>query len=195
MIDRPFLERPLAITDIECTGIDLTIHEIAEIGLLVVDQKTFEILDSLDVKVRPEHIETAALESKYLSKPSRNSLEVIGYSEELWAGAIPLKEAMRQYAVKVDGAIFCAWNMNFDYGFLQEAFRKTEILNPMDYHMVDLFTMAFALLRNSGLERFHLSDVAKFLGIPQEPEVHRAMNGTRLAYEVYKNLSGTDRHG
>jgi hypothetical protein len=47
------------MTDLETTGDIFSIHEILEIGLVLFDQQTFEILDTLNVKVKPEHIENA----------------------------------------------------------------------------------------------------------------------------------------
>ncbi len=170
--------RPIAITDIETTGLDPMIHEIIEIGLLVLDQKTFEVTDRLDIKVRPEHIETA----------QASALTVNGYREEDWREAISLKEAMALYAEKTRGAIFCSHNVTFDWFFMHEAFRKTGVGHALDYHRIDLFTLAWAKLRKSDLEHFTMNAVAQYLGLEKEPDPHRAMGGATLACEVYKRL-------
>ncbi len=39
----------IAVTDLETTGLDPKIHEIIDIGLLVVDSKKLEIIDRLDM--------------------------------------------------------------------------------------------------------------------------------------------------
>jgi len=171
-------ERPIAITDVETTGLDSTIQEIVEIGLVVIDQKTLEILDTLNVKVKPEHIETA----------DEFALNLNGYNETDWKNAITLKEAMSLYGDKTKDAIFCAHNMTFDWSFIFEAFKKTGIKDQMDHHRVDLFTMIWMKFRNSDFEKFNLNEVAKRLGIPEEPMPHRAINGTMTAYEIYKKL-------
>lgn len=170
--------RTIAITDIETTGLDPMAHEIIEIGLFVVDQKTLSVVDRLDVKVRPEHIETA----------QREALKVNGYRAEDWSGAVSLKEAMTLFGEKTRGAIFCAHNVTFDWFFVHEAFRKTGVKSELDYHRIDLFTLAWAKLRKEGLEHFTMNAVAKYLGIPEESSPHRAMNGAMLACEVYKKL-------
>lgn len=171
-------ERPIAITDVETTGLDFAIQEIVEIGLVVVDQKTLEILDTFDVKVKPEHIETA----------NEFALNLNGYNETDWKNAITLKEAMSIYGEKTKDAIFCAHNMTFDWSFIFEAFRKTGIKNQMDHHRIDLFTMIWMKFRNSSFEKFSLNEAAKRLGVPEEPIPHRAINGTMTAYEIYKKL-------
>jgi len=170
--------RPIAITDVEITGLDPTIQEIVEIGLVVIDQQTLEILDTLDIKVKPEHIETA----------DEFALKLNGYNKTDWKNAITLKEAMSIYGEKTKDAIFCAHNVTFDWSFIFEAFRKTGIKNQMDHHRIDLFTMIWMKLRNLDFEKFSLNEVAKHLGIPEEPMPHRAINGTMTAYEIYKKL-------
>lgn len=172
------LERPIAITDVETTGLDPTIQEIVEIGLVLVSQQTLEIIDTLDVKVQPEHPETA----------TEFALKLNGYNATDWQNALTLQAAMSLYSEKTKDAIFCAHNVTFDWSFILEAFKKTGVKNLMDYHRVDLFTMAWMKLRNSGLEKFNMNEVAKHLGIPEEPMPHRAINGTMTAYEIYKRL-------
>lgn len=172
------LERPIAITDVETTGLDPAIQEIVEIGLVLVNQQTLEIMDTLDVKVQPEHLETA----------TEFALKLNGYNPADWQNASTLQAAIALYSEKTRDAIFCAHNVTFDWSFILDAFKKTGVKNLMDYHRVDLFTMAWMKLRNSGLEKFNMNEVAKHLGIPEEPIPHRAINGTMTVYEIYKRL-------
>ena len=171
-------ERPIAITDVETTGLDFTIQEIIEIGLVVINQKTLEIIDTLNVKVKPEHIKTA----------DEFALKLNGYNETDWKDAITLKEAMSLYGEKTKDAIFCAHNVTFDWSFISEAFKRTGIKDKMDHHRIDLFTMIWMKFRNSSCERFSLNEAAKRLGVSEEPMPHRAINGTMTAYEIYKKL-------
>ena len=108
-------ERPLAFTDLETSGDVFGEHEIIEIGLVMVNKKSIQILDTLNVKVKPEHIANAI--------PA--AIERNGYMEENWKDAISLKEAMEMYAEKSEEAIFIAYNATFDWGFMNEAFRKS----------------------------------------------------------------------
>lgn len=172
------LERPIAITDVETTGLDPITQEIVEIGLVVINQQTLEVIDTLDVKVRPEHIETA----------TEFALKLNGYNESDWQDALTLQAAMPLYSKKTEDALFCAHNITFDWSFISEAFEKTGVKDLMDYHRIDLFTMIWKKLRNSGLEKFNMNEVAKYLGIGEEPMPHRAINGAMTAYEIYKRL-------
>ncbi|MBX4211409.1 MAG: 3'-5' exonuclease [Candidatus Yanofskybacteria bacterium] len=178
MIDISFLKRPLAITDLEMTGLDVDTHEIIEIGLVVVNQETLEIQDELDIKVRPEHIQTADPEA----------LVVNGYREEDWRDAISQKEGFERYIEKTNGAVFSAWNIAWDWNFLMRALKQQGLKHTMDYHLIDLPSIAWAKLRGKGLEQMRLSALCRYFGIPEEPKEHRAINGARTAYEVLKKL-------
>ncbi len=186
-------DRPLAFTDIETTGVEpvkyknfwclpwqkqpTQWHEIIEIGLVLVDQKNLEILSKLDVKIKPAHPE----------RMTESALKVTGYDAFAWRDAVSLAEAMTRYGEMTKDAIFCAHNVTFDWSFIDLAFQKTDIQNLMDYHRIDLFTMAWVKLNNK-LERFSQRTVNEFLGIPPEPLPHRAINGATAAYENYKKL-------
>ncbi|MEK7600679.1 MAG: 3'-5' exonuclease [Patescibacteria group bacterium] len=173
-----FFDKPFAITDVETTGLDVRRHEIIEIGLVVVDQKTFQVIDELDLKVQPAHIETA----------EPGALKVNGYVPEQWTAAVPLAEAMKQYSAKTRDAIFCAWNITFDWQFIEEAFRSTGVRDSLDYRRIDIPSIAWEKMRHKQIAKFRLSGFAEELGIPPEPEVHRAINGARLATDVFRKL-------
>lgn len=173
------LKRPLAITDVETTGLDAQVHEIVEIGLLLVDQETLSIVDGLGQKVKPIHLETA----------DPHALNINGYKKEDWTNALELRQAMEIYSLKTKNAIFFAHNVAFDWSFISEAFKCTGVTNQMDYHRIDLFTLAWNnASRLPGLIKFNLNELCKYFGIPEEPLPHRAINGVRNELEVLKKI-------
>jgi len=171
--------KKIAFTDLEMTGLDPLKHEIIEFGLVVADEELLEILARYDQKVKPEHIETA----------QKEALGVAGYKEEDWKDAILLKDALAKYSELAEGALFAAWNTPFDWTFLSEAYRKTEMKNPFDYHTLDVFSIAHEKLRaDTSVETFRLSRLCEHFGIPREPMPHRAINGAERAHALYKKL-------
>lgn len=170
------------MTDLETSGDIFGLHEILEIGLVVFDPNTLKIADTYSQKIKPEHIETA----------KRAALDYNGYNEKDWQDAANLKEAIKIYAEKTKGCIFCAYNATFDWGFINEAFRKTGVQDPMstfeNHDRLDMLSIAWERgLKNE--QSFSLKTACKLFGVPPEPEPHNALNGTMTAYELFKKLS------
>ena len=169
----------IAITDFEFTGLDPTRHEVIEIGLIVIDSETLLEKNRFDVKVAPDHIENAMPES----------IAVAGYKKEDWLSALSLHKALTQYIEAAQNSIFAAWCTPYDWIFLLEAFKKTNIKNPFDYRTIDLFTVAYEKLRNNpNVTHMGLATLCQYFGIPKEPMPHRAINGAQSAFELYKKL-------
>lgn len=171
-------KRKIAMTDLETSGDIFGVHEILEIGLVVFDQNSFEIIDTLNVKTKPLNIENAV----------SAALERNGYNEKDWRGAISLQEGARQYSEKTKGAIFCAYNATFDWGFMNNAFRETGIKDEMDYHRLDLLSIAWAKGMKES-DKWNLKIACEMFGVPKEPEPHNALNGAMTAYKLFRKLN------
>lgn len=175
-------KRRIAMTDLETTGDVFGVHEILEIGLVVFDPETFEVYNSVNIKVRPEHIENAV--------PA--ALERNGYKPKDWQDAISLKEAIQVYAEKTKDCVFGAYNATFDWGFVSEAFKQTGTKNLMDYHRLDVLSIAWqAGLKNE--DKWSLKTACKLFGVEPEPEPHNALNGAMTAYKLFKKLDTNTR--
>lgn len=171
--------KKIAFTDFEMSGLDPLKHEIIEVGLIVADANSLETIAEMDRKIRMERPETANAES----------LKFAGYREEDWRDAISIREALEEYSKLASGTMFAAWNTPFDWTFLAEAYRAANIKNPLDYHTLDIFSVAYEKLRkNTELKNLKLSTICGHFGLEREPKPHRAINGARKALEIYKKL-------
>jgi DNA polymerase-3 subunit epsilon len=174
------LEQPLAFVDIETTGIDRDVHEIIELGVVVAKLKddTLVITDQLDVKIKPEHIETA--------EPT--ALRVNGYNDADWLFAASLSDAMRTFAEKTEGAVFVAHNLTFDYGFVETALKRSGIENKLHFHKLDTISIAFALLKdNEDINKLSLRALCQHFLI-ENKKAHSAFADAYATYEVFKKL-------
>lgn len=166
---------PLVIVDLETSGLDPGEHEIIEIGAILVDRTTLLSLGTLELKVLP-------------TKPvSPDAARVNGYTEEGWKNAIPLSDAMKKFALFARDANMLAYNVSFDWGFLQEAFRKTGIRDTMRYQRLDILTIAWFFL--PGLRSYSLKSVCEEVGVDPESDVHEAIKGAHKAFEVYTYIA------
>lgn len=175
-----FRKRPFIIVDIETSGDDELKHEILEIGLLIVSQKDWAVIDSGNWLIKPHHIENAV--------PA--ALERNGYNDHNWRNAQELSDVMPIFSEKTKDGIFTAFNVSFDWAFIKNAFRITGVSNLMDYHRLDVLTLAWAI-GGDNLEQFNLKAVAEFFGVRPEPDPHRAINGAETALEVLKKIKSS----
>lgn len=171
-----YADRPLAITDIETTGLDATVHEIIELAVLVVDQKTLRVQEQYHTRVKPVRIDTAA----------KKALEVAGYSPAAWRTAVDLETAVTVYAQKAKDAIFVSYNMYLAFSFLDMAFKATGVEDPTDYHRIDIFSLAWSRL---GPGPANLDSICKRLDIVPEPLPRRAMDGALKQLEVLRKIT------
>lgn len=175
----------LAFIDLETTGFDPEKQDIVEIGCIVVEQvpqpgkgPALKVISELEMKVHPLNIETADPEA----------LRINGYNSADWLFAVTLEQALHALNEKVKDAIIVGQNVTFDWLFLQSAYKKTGIKNPMHYHKIDLIPMAFTKhYHNEKLQYFSLKNLAQYYGIENE-KAHTALADIRVTFEIYKKL-------
>lgn len=174
-------DKKIAFIDVETTGFDPLKHEIVEIGCLIAKQNEkgeYEELESFEVKVKPEHIETA----------SPDALRVNGYNEADWLFAHTQAEAFKLLAQKCDGCVLAAQNTPFDYSFLIAGFMKNGIPDPFFFAKIDTISLAFLRFRKDPtMTSFSLRSLCERYGIKNE-KAHTALADVRATFEVFKCL-------
>lgn len=177
MSSRDFRTRPIIITDVETTGLDpyQDHHEIIDIGAIAVDHDLTEIA-RFSQKVLPDHIQTA----------TPKALEVNGYDPALWADAISHKDAGTAFQKFSSGGILAAWNITFEFTFLQEMFRKLRINDLMDYHRIDIPSIAWMMIPE--LRYLSMDKVAEYFHLPPEPKPHIGLRGAAYELTILRRL-------
>lgn len=156
----------IAIIDVETSGLDPRENEILDLAC-VMDGRGFH------VKVKPTRMQYA----------SERAIEINGYTPEAWEDAIPLDAALIMLNDFVGtSAVFMAYNVAFDWGFVYEAYRTCGLTNPFTYQKLCLMSIAWA--QNPEKTPPTLKSLCERLGIPPEPPVHQAINGARCAAQV-----------
>ncbi len=167
----------LAFIDIETTGLDLTKHEIIEVGCVLTTPE-LEVIEEFEFKIKPERIEDA----------DPVALKINHYKATDWEDAITLKEAMKTLASKTADCIMVGQNVAFDSAFLEYSFSKTKIKNTMHYHRLDTISIAWAKFhKDVSFEHFSLREMCLRFGIKNENS-HTALSDARATYELYKKL-------
>ncbi len=174
------LNQPLAFVDIETTGIDKDKHEIIELACVIARMKdgALEVVDTLDVKIQPKHIETA----------EPQALRINGYNDADWLFAISLESALQQFIKKTEGAIFLAHNITFDYPFIEKALKDVGLEHKMHFQKIDTLSLAFGILhKNDDLGKLSLRALCDQFGI-ENKKAHSAFADTYALYEVFRKL-------
>lgn len=172
--------QPLAFVDIETTGLSTDTAEIVEIGVVLTKLKdgVLTIIDTLDIKIHPTHIETA--------DPA--ALRINGYNEADWLFAVSLEDAMKTFAEKTEGAVFIAHNVLFDYKFIETALSQTETENKLYFQKLDTLSIAFGVLHNNDdIGKLSLRALCEKFEI-QNAKAHSAFADAYATYEVFKKL-------
>ncbi len=175
----------LAFIDVETTGFDPDKHEIIEIGGIIARQvpvpgrgAKLEVIEEFEYKIKPEHLETASPEA----------LRVNSYNDADWLFAISLAEAMKLVQEKTANAMMVGQNVNFDWNFIQAAFKKCGLENKMFFQKLDLIPMAFTKsYHETGLERFNLEALANYFDVKSET-FHSALADVRTTFNIYKKV-------
>jgi len=167
----------LAFIDIETTGLDVTKHEIIEIGCVITTPK-LKVIEKFELKIKPEKIENA----------DSISLKVNHYNLEDWEFAHTLKDVMKIFSKKTKDCIMVGQNVSFDSCFLENAFYKTGFKNNMHYHKLDTISIAWAKFhKKRSFEHFSLREMCKLFDIKNE-RPHSALSDAYATYQLYKKL-------
>lgn len=175
--------KKLAFIDIETTGTDPLKHEVIEIGCLLakqLDDGTYVMLEEFEMKVKPEHIETAEQEA----------LRINGYDEGNWMFAHTQKEALTVISQKCEGCVMVAQNVSFDYSFLAVAFSTYGVKDPFFYAKLDTIPMAYLRFRKDPeMTNFTLRTLCEKYGIKND-KAHTALADIRATFEIFKKIMG-----
>lgn len=178
----PLNKKLVAFLDCETTGLNPGEHEVIEVAILRSDGLTYT------TKIKPEHIATA----------HPKALQVNGYNEEEWADAPRMKDVIETILGVLKDCVIIGQNVGFDVGFLKYYAELFNIKVGFGYHNIDTATLAWEHLVPCGLGSLSMKNVCEFLGIPPEPDMHRALAGAttcKLVYETLVRASWLDRMG
>lgn len=165
-------QKPRVYVDVETTGLNSRRHEIIEFAAIKDDGSIYE------TKIKPKHIDRA----------DQEALDINGYTKAEWADAPEMEEVTPRILEFLTDCVIIGHNVRFDVSFIEATLKRANIQKRIDYHIVDTVTLAYEHLAPLGLKSLALWRVCVFLGIPPEPEVHRAMNGAIRAQQVYHAL-------
>ena len=161
----------LVILDLETTGLDVvTGDSICEIGAFKVKRR--KIIDKFHSLINPNR-----------SMPDQ-AYAVHKIPEEELKDAPYFEDIADQFVSFLGESIICAYNIQFDIGFINNHLKKFNHL-PLELPAVDILSMARDALK---LPRYNLEATAKFLNIDCSQGLHRALGDASIAYQIIIKL-------
>lgn len=180
-------DHTLAFVDTETTGLDPYQHEIFEIGIVLAQQHTdtrgrseLRLIREHEILLHPKHIETAL----------PRALEISRFHDRAWGKAVTQQEGLSRAKEILNGTVFVAQNVAFDWTFLLKAGHDhgIDFDSAVHYHKLDLASMAFGKLYDDPkLFKFSLREMTEFFGVKNE-KAHSALSDARATFEVCQKL-------
>jgi DNA polymerase III epsilon subunit len=164
----------LCFLDLETTGLDvITGDTICEIGIIKVKER--KVIDKFNSLVNPK--QSIPREAYLVHKISDDDLKDAPYFEDIIGDVLRF----------IRSSIICAYNVEFDMGFLNYELKKMN-RDPIELPAIDILAMARKTLK---LPRYNLGAIATFFNIQGVDNLHRALADSYVAYEVFFKLLDT----
>ncbi|MEM7041081.1 MAG: exonuclease domain-containing protein, partial [Bacteroidota bacterium] len=162
-----------AIIDLETTGGSAVRDKITEVAIVLHDGKR---------KVR----EFSTLVNPECPIPNYIT-DITGIDDAMVANAPKFYEIAREIVELTQNCVFVAHNVNFDYGFLREEFRRL----AYEYNRETLCTVRTSRKLIPGLRSYSLGKLCATLGITIEAR-HRAMGDAAATVILFEKLLAID---
>jgi len=153
------------VVDIETTGGRPSGNDITEIGIVHVQNK--KIVHQWSSLVKPD------------SSIPNNIQALTGISDEMVEHAPKFQSLIPLLQKQLEGDVFVAHSVNFDYSFIERAFRECEVAWRMD----KLCTIKYARKVFPEIGRYSLANLARELQVSNN-NPHRALSDALCAAEV-----------
>lgn len=183
------------VVDLEMSGGIPGVHDIIQIGAVLVNQD-FQEIASFDTLIFPENEEDFDPGSKRIHGISRfelndaPSLDETLEELEYWIeeeGGYTSRKAMRELKIIGQG-------INNDISFLKASYNTVNLSWPFAYQYLDLQDMMFVYSRmlkaneQAVPERLNLNKIAEFFELQRDHQKHDALEDARLTAQCFEAL-------
>lgn len=158
---------PLAVIDVETTGLDASNDRVMEIAIIRFENGV--VVDRYGELIDPE-------------RPiPEDSTRITGIKDDDVRGKPTFAALSEEIHKRLQGVGIVAYNLPFDRGFLRAELERVGLEWPEDAPTLDPLIFARQFFKNS--PRKNLGTISRLLGIPLE-EAHRAVHDAEVAGKV-----------
>lgn len=165
-----------AVVDVETTGGHASGHGMTEIAIVIHDG--MKVVDEYSTLLNP-------------GQPIPLSIQTLtGITPDMVEDAPTFAEVADEIQQFLGGHIFVAHNVNFDYGFVKNAFASVGV----DYNPKRLCTVRYSRRIEGGLRSYSLKNLCKHFNVSNEA-AHRAYGDARATAQILGLLLEQDVKG
>jgi DNA polymerase-3 subunit epsilon len=171
LTDLPALDTPIAFVDVETTGTSAGVHRVIDVAVIGMtgDRVDFE-WQSL---VNPGERVSAGISA------------LTGIDNDMLVDAPAFEDIATELHARLEGRLFAAHNVRFDYGFIRREFARLET----DWRAPTMCTVRLSRALHPQMERHNLDAVIEHLGITVEAR-HRALPDAQVLRDLWKHVLG-----
>lgn len=162
-----WFDLPLAVIDVETTGLDCEVDRVIEIGIIRFEGG--EVIESYGQLIDPQ------------CDVPEEVVELTGIKPEDLEGKPTFAEVAEDVHQRLQACGLVAYNLSFDKGFVDAELRRCGLCWPDDCPTFDPLIFARQFFKDR--RRKNLSTIADLLDIPLE-EAHRATHDAEVAGHV-----------
>ena len=172
----------ILVLDTETTGLDITRHEIIQLGyisLFVDVNNKINLLEEKEFLITPLHLETASPEA----------LKINGFSKERWRGSLPFSKCMAQIRNAIESSdILLGQNLIFDLRFINQSFRNLSLTPPRFPNYIDTKKMGSRLVESKVLKSASMDKMCEHFNIQTDGRAHTALVDCHRTLKVWQKL-------
>lgn len=169
VLHQPARAAPIAVIDLEMTGLDLENDRVIEIA--IVRAEGAHVVGELQSLLRVDR------------KMSKSARRVTDITPEMLREAPRFEEIAPAVVAMLEGAVVVAHNVPYDVGFLHREMQHADVAfaPPVTLDTLYMARRLFAFRKNG------LAAVCEQLGVEIDTH-HRALSDARAAFEVYHRM-------
>lgn len=179
--------KKLIALDVETTGIDPVSNSILSIGAVEIDNPSNTFYQ-----------ECRAFDGAVITM---EALKVNGFSMAQAKDNSKQTEAelVKAFFSWVGGqAIIIAHNSAFDKGFVGEAAKRANTMNPLSFRTIDIHSIVYMHMLRKGdkiPDSLSLNACLKYFNQPKEPDPHNALTGALCNVTLFNKVKNYDGSG
>ncbi|KKU81508.1 MAG: Exonuclease RNase T and DNA polymerase III [Parcubacteria group bacterium GW2011_GWA1_47_8] len=177
----------MIVADIEASGLDYRKHSLLSIGAVELEHPERQFYGECRMwdgaSIMSDSLAVNGFTREECTDPKKHTLK-------------ELMDNFLHWVEQCEDKTLAGQNVSFDRDFLNDSLARSSIGWHFSYRTLDLHSMAYMDMIKRGLPIQKKNDrtdvnsdtIFKYVGIPEEPKPHHALNGAKYEAEAFSRL-------